>query len=163
MRVHIREHIPSDLAASLDWQTDPEMGRHLSWLPRTHLDATASFQDALHQHSVEPRERFSFAVALDETDEMIGDVVYTMDESGTGRCGWFIRRRYWGHGYATEAVATLIDYAFSAQQLETLTASCRSKNVASRRVMEKNGFLLQEQSDSRLWFSLTRSDWSSSR
>ena len=45
-----------------------------------------------------------------------------------------------GRGYATEAVRALIDTVFNLTEARTITASSRTINPASRRILEKCGF-----------------------
>jgi RimJ/RimL family protein N-acetyltransferase len=47
---------------------------------------------------------------------------------------------HWGHGYATETVRALIDYAFGELEYDALVAGARVSNPASRRVLEKCAF-----------------------
>ena len=54
--------------------------------------------------------------------------------------GYWIGKPYWGLGHASEAVARAVAYAFGEGGLERLEASCHESHVASRRVLEKNGF-----------------------
>ena len=54
--------------------------------------------------------------------------------------GYWLGVRYWGHGFATEAVRAVIDYAFGDLGHETLQAGARVSNPASRRVLEKCAF-----------------------
>lgn len=49
-----------------------------------------------------------------------------------------------GKGYASEAVATLVDAVFNLTETRTIHADSRTINPASRRVLEKNGFLFTE-------------------
>ena len=48
--------------------------------------------------------------------------------------------RCWGQGIATEAVALMAEYLFSRTDIEIITASTMVDNIASARVLEKNGF-----------------------
>jgi RimJ/RimL family protein N-acetyltransferase len=54
--------------------------------------------------------------------------------------GYWLGVRYWGNGYATEALHAVIDYAFTDLGHEALNAGARVTNPASRRVLEKCGF-----------------------
>jgi RimJ/RimL family protein N-acetyltransferase len=54
--------------------------------------------------------------------------------------GYWLGARYWGRGYATEAVRAVIDYALGELEHETLQAGARVNNPASRRVLEKCAF-----------------------
>ena len=60
-----------------------------------------------------------------------------------GDCGLWIGEPYHGRGYGTEAVRLLQRYAFDELGLAKLEATVFVGNVASRRIFEKNGFLLE--------------------
>ena len=53
--------------------------------------------------------------------------------------GYRLARPFWGHGYATEAVAAVRDYGFSVLCLPRLIALIDPQNVASIRVAENAG------------------------
>ena len=59
---------------------------------------------------------------------------------GEYEIGYWLGRAFWGRGFATEAVHALVDYAFTATDLERLFVSCRVTNSSSRRVIHKSGF-----------------------
>jgi len=158
-RVRIREHIPNDLDAYIDWQTDPEVARYLSWLPGSRAGAEASLRDSIEQQSVVDRKRFFFAVILHDTQEVIGDVGFTVSDRLHGDCGWFLGINFQGRGYATEAVSEMIAHAFQFQELEVLTASCRRGNTASTRIMSKCGFVQDDETEKRLWYRQSRERW----
>jgi RimJ/RimL family protein N-acetyltransferase len=47
----------------------------------------------------------------------------------------------WGHGYATEGVRALLQWAFDTLDLNRVQAEADTRNVASARVLEKLGFV----------------------
>src|SRR4051794_27986228 len=49
----------------------------------------------------------------------------------------------WGQGYATEAAAALLRWAFRTLDLNRVQAEADTRNVASARVLEKLGFVLE--------------------
>lgn len=53
--------------------------------------------------------------------------------------GWRLAREYWGHGYATEAAATWLDYAFREAGLPRVIAVTDTPNVRSIAVMRRLG------------------------
>jgi RimJ/RimL family protein N-acetyltransferase len=59
---------------------------------------------------------------------------------GALEIGYWLGTRYWGKGYATEAVRALIDHAFTSLDHKALQSCVRVTNPASRRVLEKCGF-----------------------
>jgi RimJ/RimL family protein N-acetyltransferase len=54
--------------------------------------------------------------------------------------GYWLGAKFWGKGYATEAVRAVIDHAFTDLDCEALQSAARVTNPASRRVLEKCGF-----------------------
>jgi RimJ/RimL family protein N-acetyltransferase len=57
--------------------------------------------------------------------------------------GYWLGQEYWGRGIATEAVTAFVEYAFSTFDLVRLYAGIIDWNVASGRVLEKAGFVLE--------------------
>ncbi|MDB4967388.1 MAG: acetyltransferase, family [Myxococcales bacterium] len=57
--------------------------------------------------------------------------------------GLFIGIPYQGRGYGTAAVRQLLDVGFGKLGLEKIEAAVFVGNVASRRIFEKNGFVLE--------------------
>ena len=56
------------------------------------------------------------------------------------RLGYWIGRRYWGRGYASAAVAMLVEHSFRRFTTDVIGAGVFEDNPASRRVVEKFGF-----------------------
>ena len=61
------------------------------------------------------------------------------DEAGSVEIGYSLLKQFHGQGYATEAVARLIAWAFSHQNVTEVTAETLPHLTQSIRVMEKNG------------------------
>lgn len=86
-----------------------------------------------------------------------------------GQLGYWIGRRFWGLGVMSAAIELLVREAFLNLPYSDLHAHCLSHNVASRRVLEKQGFALVGE-DNRLYpkwprpqptqyFSLNKKAW----
>ena len=71
---------------------------------------------------------------------VIGGCGFDMRDGPAPEIGYWLGARYWGKGYATEAVRALIDHAFTDLGHKALQSSVRVTNPASRRVLEKCGF-----------------------
>lgn len=55
--------------------------------------------------------------------------------------GYVLAPAVWGKGLATEAVKALADTVFSLTRADRIVANARVDNLASRRVLEKTGFV----------------------
>ena len=53
--------------------------------------------------------------------------------------GWFVDRKYWGEGLATEAGQRSLAFGFDELTLDRIIARCDPENIASEQVMAKLG------------------------
>lgn len=60
--------------------------------------------------------------------------------AGASSLGYWIGAPHARHGYMTEAVACVLDFAFGALDLHRVEAACLPENEASRRLLVKTGF-----------------------
>lgn len=85
-----------------------------------------------------------WCVELKSNSEVIGWIDLTLPDwipvlLPDPEIGWFIDRRYWGDGLATEGASAALRVAVDELGFERVIAICRTENVASARVMEKVG------------------------
>ena len=60
--------------------------------------------------------------------------------SHTNEIGYWLGRKYWGKGYMTQAVRMLCEHVFNEMDIVRLQAITFENNIASTRVLSKNGF-----------------------
>ncbi|MBV8198918.1 MAG: GNAT family N-acetyltransferase [Candidatus Eremiobacteraeota bacterium] len=85
-----------------------------------------------------------FAIEVDGTlAGGIGFDPYGGERSGAASFGYWLGRKYWGRGIATEAARILSDRALKEGGLRRLEALVFAENAASVRVLEKAGFSLE--------------------
>ncbi len=92
-------------------------------------------------------------------------------EHGVWDLGYALAQRWHGRGYGTEFVGALTDLAFRDRGAQRVFADAFEGNLPSRRVLEKNGFVLEgtcrsaiSKPDGRLneWkMAIVRADWES--
>src|SRR4029077_12168625 len=76
-----------------------------------------------------------------EQEVLVGGVGITIDRaSRTGRLGYWVGQKYWGHGVASEAAARLTSYDFANLEIDRLTAAVAPDNPASAAVLRRLGF-----------------------
>jgi RimJ/RimL family protein N-acetyltransferase len=79
----------------------------------------------------------------DESTTKIGWINYfwtRTDKPYLFELGYAIEPKERGKGYATEAVRQIVSMLFSTASIERIEALTDTENVASQRVLEKNGF-----------------------
>lgn len=61
----------------------------------------------------------------------------------SAKMGYCLVQPAWGQGYATEAARALLTWAYDTLDLNRVQAEADTRNVASGRVLEKLGFVLE--------------------
>ena len=73
----------------------------------------------------------------------IGELCFRgLDASGIAEIGYGISEKYRNHGYAGEAVKAVLKWAFDHPDVTAVEAETDPENAASKRVLEKCGFVL---------------------
>lgn len=133
-----RIHDAEDMYA---YARDAENCRYVMW--EAHANVWES-RDALR--SIIHRNRRggpgTFAIELRSEGRMIGTIGFQWIDTlhGSGEVGYSIARRLWNHGLATEALRTLLPFAFDTLGLRRVEARHDMLNPASGQVMSHAGF-----------------------
>ncbi len=142
-RLILRDHISSDLEAMHSWISDPEIMEYLDWKTNSIEETSLKLKESIDENFNPNRKKYFFAVVQKKNDKVIGDAGFTIlsknDYGGVAECGFFIQKKYWGIGIATEAISRINAFAFNDLGLHKMTAGCDAENKASERVMIKCG------------------------
>lgn len=99
-------------------------------------------------------QHITLGVELLETGELAGDVMLKLSSElhRSGEVGYVFHPRYGGHGYATEAVHTLLHLAFDQLQLRRIVARVDAENAASARLAARLGMRQEARQIENEWF-----------
>jgi [ribosomal protein S5]-alanine N-acetyltransferase len=111
-----------------------------------------------------------FAMIVRETGELVGYCGFlhqVVDDTDEIEIGYRLHPQYWNRGLATEAAQAVRDHGFQDLRLPRLISLIHPENLASRRVTEKNGMILEKETVFRgfptLVFAITRPQWLAQR
>ncbi len=134
-RLVLRPLLPSDADAMFIALGDPEVCRYWSSPAHENVEQTRAMLEP------KPDAPYStWAITGPLGDEALGWVYLGRVRDGVGELGYILRRQQWGHGYAGEGVAAIIDHAFSAEGMHRLMADIDPRNAGSIRLVERLGF-----------------------
>ena len=110
--------------------------------PYTLEDAQQWF-DHIQKEEASQRGLFR-AVCLD--DQIMGTI--SVEMLGDVRCqdcelGYFLQRSHWSKGIMTKAVQLMCEEAFQQLAINRISALVYAPNIASRKVLEKNNFVIE--------------------
>jgi ribosomal-protein-alanine N-acetyltransferase len=101
-------------------------------------------QDSIDSYQISGMGRL--AVILKSTGECIGDCgLRTSEINGVKEndLGYILDKKFWGHGYATEAAEACLHYGFETLELKRVVANMETRHIASKRVAEKIGLQIE--------------------
>lgn len=139
-RLDLRRWRDADLEPWASMNADPEVREHLGdRLTREQSDASV----ARFQVEFDQRGFGWWAVEVRATGEFVGFAGLDQVDDGLPfegvEIGWRLARSAWGHGYATEAALTVLDYGFDVLELPEILAVTTATNLRSQAVMSRIG------------------------
>lgn len=143
-RLVLRPLRDGDAAAIFASFNDWDVVRFLSSPPWPYARADA---ESFVRLMLDPAADAEIAFAVTLNNRLIGSVgvrerpASHLQEGAGPNIGYWLGRKYWGHGYMTEAVRALIGHVFALSRAEAIYSGAFADNLASLRVQEKVGFI----------------------
>lgn len=146
-RLVLREFVSDDADALARVLSDPETMRYY---PAPFDRAGVEDWSGRNLRRYEQDGHGLWAIELKSTGEMIGDCGITLQEVDgelLPEIGYHLRRDMRRQGYATEAARPCRDHGFARLKTDFLISLIGPENVPSRRVAERNGMTVWEETN----------------
>lgn len=144
-RLLLRQLTMDDLDALAALYRDPDVRRYFPDGTLTHDEAREELAWIIDVYY----GRYGFglwATIHKESGEFIGRcglIPWTIDGRAEVEVAYLLARPYWGQGLATEAAQAIMRYGFDELKLSRLICMVDPENLASQRVAEKIGMVLE--------------------
>ncbi|VXB66471.1 Alanine acetyltransferase [Flavobacterium sp. 9AF] len=140
-RLHFRALQQTDVNEIFALRSNPEL---MQYIPRplvTNLEEAMAHIKMI-QDKVEANEAINWAVTEKGKDKLISLIGFYRTELDNYRSeiGYMLLPEYQNKGYITEAIQILLNYGFGQMGLHSVEAIIDPRNIASAKVLEKNGF-----------------------
>lgn len=142
-RLVLRPLAAGDAEALHRLVNDWEVTRNLSVVPFPYPRALADDWIRSTRGALADGSAYQLAITGREGEQemLVGVVGLTIDaKRRCGRLGYWVGRRFWGHGVATEAAGRLARWGLANLTLERLEAGVITDNPASAAVLRRIGF-----------------------
>jgi [ribosomal protein S5]-alanine N-acetyltransferase len=98
----------------------------------------------------------NFVIVEQASGQAVGTIGFfgPPDETGVVMVGYGLVEPARGHGYATEALRALVDYAARQPAAKRVVADTTKDNVPSQRVLDKAGFAKTHETEDAVWYAL---------
>jgi 8-oxo-dGTP diphosphatase len=141
-RLVLRPLASQDADPITDLVNDWDVVRHTAMIPFPYRRQMA-VDFILSQTDVSRTGSFNLAITRKEDGRLLGCIgLIRGPQSDEAELGYWLGKPFWSQGYASEAVGRLVAFAFEELGLRQLIASAVPTNLASHRVQEKNGFVV---------------------
>ncbi len=141
-RLLLRRVSKDDLNEILELRGNPET---MKFIPRplvkTEEDALNHFK--MIDEKIEKNEGINWAITVRGNPKLIGIIGHYRIQPENHRCeiGYMILPQYKGQGIVTEAIKAVLEYGFEDMNMHSIEAVIDPDNIASERVLQKNGFV----------------------
>jgi ribosomal-protein-alanine N-acetyltransferase len=137
-RLLLREFKKEDAVGFFSMNNDPLVLQYTGDVPFADKAAAEAFISSYQHYQTYGYGRWT--VVNQTTGEYLGFCgLKYHPETGEVDLGFRFVRRFWGKGYATEAAAACLEYAFNVLELPCVIGRAQANNLASIRVLEKIG------------------------
>jgi aminoglycoside 6'-N-acetyltransferase len=139
-RLVIRRFRAEDASTLAAYRSDPTVARYQSWDSPFTLAQAQAFVDSFRAADPDtPGEWFQFALVEAATGRHVGDVAAGVDADDPRlvTIGVTLATSAQGNGYASEAVAWLLDYLFLERNKHRVTADCDVRNDSVVALLER--------------------------
>jgi [ribosomal protein S5]-alanine N-acetyltransferase len=141
-RLFLRNYNEGDLKNVFEIQSDPQVWKYSSKVAVSKMDDAKTLLNSVLKNYAENKCDFQ-ALFLKDTGEYIGEagILSYNKQNNRAVVGYNLLPRFWGNGYATEITKALVKHLFETKKVERIEALAAEGNEASKRVLEKSGFI----------------------
>lgn len=142
-RLVLRTFAMKDLDGFFAYRNDPLVAKYQGWGTPYSMEKAKGFVESMaNKESLIEDEWIQFAVALRETDELIGDIgcYVQKNDKRQARIGFSLSSNYWRMRYMSEILLPFMDFLFYDLDMHRIAADCDVENIASFRTLEKLEF-----------------------
>ena len=142
-RLVLRPFVEADADQLVRLLSDWDVVRTLSEVPFPYRDKDAADWIASARATLVANLACHLAITGQEGDRetLVGAVGLRLDrQARVGTLGYWVGRRYWGHGVASEAAGRLVRWGIANLDIDRVEASVSTDNPASAEVLRRIGF-----------------------
>lgn len=152
-RLHIRRFQKNDIDRLVEIRSDPQVAQFQSW-PAVDRTAMATLiTDAAAATLGVPGQWFQFAIAMRDSDELIGDcgLHILQEDPRQAELGYTLGTAHQGQGLAQEAIGAVLTYLFDHLDLHRVAAITDVRNQGSIRLLERLHFRREGKTVQAFW------------
>jgi len=136
-RLHLRLLKQTDLAYLVELNNDPEVRQFFPDGTQNKAQTKTRMEELISYYTTNGLP--GFAMFLNESEEFVGRCGFGLDENTEIEVGYILHKKFWGKGYASEALEGLLKWAKKNIKADYIISFAPEEHIASQRVMQKCG------------------------
>ena len=140
--INLREFRKSDAPEVRRYCRDPHVARY-TMIPQPYKAEYASEYIRRSQKEMVKGSSINLAIEFPATGEVIGGIALMKISKSNlnAEVGFVLSRRFWGKGFVSEALWLMMKLGFLEMKFRRIYAHVKHPNIASMKVLQKNGFI----------------------
>ena len=142
-RLLLREITLADAEEIFFLRSDPRMMQYLDRPPLASIAEGRIFIQQKIIDSYKNNEGIDWGITLQGQPKLIGLISFWrfVKEHHRAEIGYGLHPDFWKRGIVSEAINCVLDHGFEEMKLHSVEANVNPDNLASIKVLEKNGFI----------------------
>ena len=137
-----KQDVKQDVDAVAEFRKDPRYLEYYYRPPYTREECVRFVEKCIAWSKESPRCKFQLAITDRSNGVLLGDCGVRTEsiESRRGDIGYELSPVYWGQGFASEAVRSILQIGFEDLDLDEIEARCVVANKRSVQLLRRLGF-----------------------
>jgi len=160
-RLKLRKLQVEDFPSLVKYANHKAVADNIVNIPYPFREPDAAFRLSSAAQGFKNKNRFCFAIELKERNEIIGEVAINLTDikNKHAQLAYWIGEPFWNKGYTSEAVEAILNFGFEKLNQELIYADAYSENIASQKVMTKNGMKKHTENGNIYLFKITKEEF----
>ena len=143
-RLFFRAYKKDDAQTLLNLRSHKAVSKYMDTTVPKQIEDTEKRIEGYHK-SFDKNEGITWVIIEKSSNKPIGDFgIWRIDKQNSrGDIGYILHPDYWGKGYMTEALNTLIRFGFNNLNIHSYAANVNTENENSKALLLKFGFTLE--------------------
>ena len=143
-RLNLRKILATDVDRVFYFRSDKEINKYIKRPPQTPEMAISHIQ--LLESNLNSDIGIAWGISTKESNVLIGSICLWnfSEDKKKAEVGYDLDPKFQGKGIMSEALKTVLDFAFNQRGFETIEAYTDYRNIPSKTLLKRHGFIPRE-------------------
>ncbi len=160
-RLILRKINIDDVDALVKYANNKKISDQILNIPYPYREPDAVFRISYVVKGFKNKSRYIYAIVSRERNELIGEISlhFMNSHQNHAQLGYWVGEPFWNTGIATEATEAVLKFGFEKLKTELIYGTCLMTNVASEKVMSKNGMVKHNVMETEVVYRITQEEF----